>query len=592
VKMPTLLENIVSLWSFLGKRRLWQLGGLFTLMLLSVMAEMVSLGAIVPFLGALTNPEDVLKLAWLKPILQLFGIDSADQLLLPLTGSFIMAAVMASGIKILLLWCNTRIGEGMTIQLNTEMYRRALYTPYEVHLASNSSNMISLVTQKMSAAASAGITHIMMFTIALLTSFAIIFTLFLINPLVALTTFSLLGGGYVLVGYVSRRMLKRNSHVIAQNQPFAVKQLQEGIGGIRDVILDHSQEVFLKNYSGYIQIIQRAFSSNSIISMLPKYVLELLGIVLIAVMAYVLSLQGKAALPVLGAMALGAQRLLPSLQQSYYSWSFIAGSQSALNDVVSYLNSKPSQENTGNPAPFPFNHTIALEHVAFSYVGTRKNVLENMSLTIQKGARVGFIGETGSGKSTLLDLIMGLFTPIGGKMLVDGVKIDEQNRQAWQKHIAHVPQSIYLSDASITENIAFGMPKEYIDFERVQSASKKAHLHHFIEELPNGYETYVGERGVQLSGGQRQRIGIARALYKQADVIIFDEATSALDDTTEKIVMEAINSLDENLTILMIAHRLSTLKDCDVIYRLSHGRIIESGSYEQVCLLGADNENT
>ena len=556
------------------------------------MAEMVSLGAIVPFLGALTNPEDVLKLAWLKPILQLFGIDSADQLLLPLTGSFIMAAVMASGIKILLLWCNTRIGEGMTIQLNTEMYRRALYTPYEVHLASNSSNMISLVTQKMSAAASAGITHIMMFTIALLTSFAIIFTLFLINPLVALTTFSLLGGGYVLVGYVSRRMLKRNSHVIAQNQPFAVKQLQEGIGGIRDVILDHSQEVFLKNYSGYIQIIQRAFSSNSIISMLPKYVLELLGIVLIAVMAYVLSLQGKAALPVLGAMALGAQRLLPSLQQSYYSWSFIAGSQSALNDVVSYLNSKPSQENTGNPAPFPFNHTIALEHVAFSYVGTRKNVLENMSLTIQKGARVGFIGETGSGKSTLLDLIMGLFTPIGGKMLVDGVKIDEQNRQAWQKHIAHVPQSIYLSDASITENIAFGMPKEYIDFERVQSASKKAHLHHFIEELPNGYETYVGERGVQLSGGQRQRIGIARALYKQADVIIFDEATSALDDTTEKIVMEAINSLDENLTILMIAHRLSTLKDCDVIYRLSHGRIIESGSYEQVCLLGADNENT
>ena len=592
MKMPTLLENIVSLWSFLGKRRLWQLGGLFTLMLLSVMAEMVSLGAIVPFLGALTNPEDVLKLAWLKPILQLFGIDSADQLLLPLTGSFIMAAVMASGIKILLLWCNTRIGEGMTIQLNTEMYRRALYTPYEVHLASNSSNMISLVTQKMSAAASAGITHIMMFTIALLTSFAIIFTLFLINPLVALTTFSLLGGGYVLVGYVSRRMLKRNSHVIAQNQPFAVKQLQEGIGGIRDVILDHSQEVFLKNYSGYIQIIQRAFSSNSIISMLPKYVLELLGIVLIAVMAYVLSLQGKAALPVLGAMALGAQRLLPSLQQSYYSWSFIAGSQSALNDVVSYLNSKPSQENTGNPAPFPFNHTIALEHVAFSYVGTRKNVLENMSLTIQKGARVGFIGETGSGKSTLLDLIMGLFTPIGGKMLVDGVKIDEQNRQAWQKHIAHVPQSIYLSDASITENIAFGMPKEYIDFERVQSASKKAHLHHFIEELPNGYETYVGERGVQLSGGQRQRIGIARALYKQADVIIFDEATSALDDTTEKIVMEAINSLDENLTILMIAHRLSTLKDCDVIYRLSHGRIIESGSYEQVCLLGADNENT
>jgi ATP-binding cassette subfamily B protein len=198
---------------------------------------------------------------------------------------------------------------------------------------------------------------------------------------------------------------------------------------------------------------------------------------------------------------------------------------------------------------------------------------------IPKGARVGFIGETGSGKSTLLDIVMGLLTPSDGKIMIDGIEINEHNRKSWQKHIAHVPQSIYLSDASIEENIAFGTPKKEIDINRVKEAAKQAHLHRFIQELPNGYDTFVGERGVQLSGGQRQRIGIARALYKQTEVIVFDEATSALDDAMEKNVMEAINSLDKNLTILIIAHRLSTLKDCDMVYELSNGKMIQSNLY-------------
>lgn len=584
MKQQTLFMNIISLWSFLGKKRLLQFAGLFMLMLIAVFAEMISLGAVVPFLSALTDPKMLMEKGWFQPIVHLLGVQAEDELLLPLTLAFIAAALISAGLRVLLLWVNSRLTASMSIQLRTALYSRALYSPYEFHLASNSSALITLVTQKIGLATNAGIMHVLMLVVALMTSAAIILTLLLIDPLVAMLTFGVLGGGYVLVGFVSRNMLKRNSQTIAQNQPLAVKQLQEGIGGIRDVILDQSQETFLKNYSGYVQKAEVAGRKNGIISQLPKYVLELIGIVLIAGLAYYLQLQGKAALPILGALALGAQRLLPSLQQAYFSWSTIAGAQMAIAEVVEYLDVKSTQTvKTENTLPISFQKSIELDHISFNYAGTGTNVLDNVSLSIPKGSRVGFIGETGSGKSTLLDVIMGLLTPGRGKMLIDGVEIDADNRKSWQKRIAHVPQSIYLSDTSILENIAFGIPKEKIDADRAVKAAKQAHLHHFIEELPNGYETFVGERGVQLSGGQRQRIGIARALYKQAGVIVFDEATSALDDATEKSVMEAINSLDEDLTVLMIAHRLSTLKGCEVIYKLSHGRIIESGSYEQVC---------
>lgn len=554
-------------------------------MILAVFAEMVSLGAVVPFLSALSDPNMLMEKSWFQPIAHLLGVQAADELLLPLTLIFISAALFSASLRILLLWLNTRLTAGMSIQLRSELYRRTLYSPYEFHLFNNSSKLITLVTQKIGSVSGAAIMHVLMLVIASMTSIAIIMTLLLIDPVVAFLTFGVVGGGYIMMGYVSRKMLKRNGHIVADNQPLAIKQLQEGIGGIRDVILDHTQKIFLKNYLEHVLKAERAQKSNSIISQLPKYILELMGIVLIAGLAYYLQVKGEAALPILGALALGSQRLLPSLQQAYFSWSTIVGAQAVIAEVVGYLDVESTQaKETENTMPISFRELIELEHVSFKYMGTSTDVLDKISLSIPKGSRVGFIGETGSGKSTLLDVIMGLLTPSRGKVLIDGVEINESNRKSWQKHIAHVPQSIYLSDTSILENIAFGVPREQIDTDRVITVAKQAHLHYFIEELPKGYHTFVGERGVQLSGGQRQRIGIARALYKQAEVIVFDEATSALDDATERNVMEAIHSLEDNLTIIMIAHRLSTLKDCDVIYRLSHGKIIESGSYEQVCL--------
>lgn len=583
MKQTSTLSNIIALWSYLGKKRRLQFLFLFILNIISVFAEVVSIGAVVPFLSALTAPEKLMELNWFQPIIAVLDIQSSEQLLLPLTVGFVIVAIFATAIRILLLWVNTRLSASMGIQLRNDVYARALYQPYEFHIAHNSSQLISIVTEKVGATIGAGILHVLMLITALVTSLAIIGTLLLIDPLVALVAFLVLGGGYMIMGYLSRKKIIDNGNIIAKNQPNAVKYMQEGLGGIRDVIIDNSQNVFIKSYTKVAANIQLASMRNSFLGVLPKSLLEMIGIILIVTLAYYLQTKGQAALPILGALALGAQRLLPSLQQVYFSWSTINGTKAILADVLSYLQ-KPINSNSQNQkkTPLKFNDKIILKDISFRYSGTDNNVLENINITIHKGSRIGFIGKTGSGKSTLLDIIMGLLTPTKGKLIVDDIKINNQNIVSWQKNLAHVPQSIFLSDASMAENIAFGVPKEKIDLLKIKKAAKQANIDKFIESLPKKYDTFVGERGVQLSGGQRQRIGIARALYKEANVIIFDEATSALDNATERSVMEAIDSLDKDLTLLIIAHRLSTLKGCDIIYRLDKGSIVESGSYKTI----------
>jgi ATP-binding cassette subfamily B protein len=314
--------------------------------------------------------------------------------------------------------------------------------------------------------------------------------------------------------------------------------------------------------------------------------MEALGMVLISVLAYSLAKQADGmvkAVPVLGAMALGAQRLLPVLQQVYSSWTAIQGSQASLQDTIELLD-QPLPDYAGqSPAePLPFKKIISLNNLYFSYSPKLPYVLNGVNLTITKGSRVGFIGATGSGKSTMLDIIMGLLQPTNGTLEIDGQIVVPRNQCAWQAHIAHVPQAIYLADSSIEENIAFGVPIDKIDFERVRKAAQQAQIAESIEGWPKQYQTFVGERGIRLSGGQRQRIGIARALYKQADVIIFDEATSALDNETELAVMQAIEGLSKDLTLLIIAHRLSTLKNCTQIVELGEGGIKRNGSYQDL----------
>ena len=577
---------LVRLGHHLSRRRRRQFLLLMGLMLVSAFAEVVSLGAVLPFLSIIVAPERVFDHPIFADVVLAWGITSADQLVLPFTVAFMVAALIAGAIRILLLWVSTRLAFASGADLGIEVYRRTLYQPYRVHVARNSSEVISGITNKVNGVVFGVLLPLLLLVSSTVLLVAIMLALIAIDPMVASVAAVGFGASYALITWMSRRRLHRNSQRIAYEQTQVVKALQEGLGGIRDVLLDGTQPVYCDIFRQADHPLRRAQGNNVFIGGSPRPAMEALGMVLIAALAYALSRQvgGIAtALPVLGALALGAQRLLPALQQIYGNWASIVGSYNSLADTIALLD-QPLRAELLQTASVPllFQKHIQFKGVRFRYTSDSPWVLDGINLTILRGARVGFVGSTGSGKSTTLDLLMGLLMPTEGELLVDGQPINGNRVRDWQQTIAHVPQSIYLADATLAENIAFGVPRKAIDLDRVQQAARQAQIADFIESSPEGYQAYVGERGIRLSGGQRQRIGIARALYKQASVLVFDEATSALDNATEQSVMDAIEGLNSDLTILLIAHRLTTLKNCTQVVELDKGSIKLTGSYQDI----------
>ncbi len=581
--LPNLL---MCLWHHLSQRRQRQFLLLMGLVLVSAFAEVVSLGAVLPFLGVLVAPDRVFSRPIVADVALAWDITSADQLVLPLTVLFVAAALIAGAIRILLLWLSTRLAFSTGAELGTEVYLRTLYQPYRAHVARNSSEVISGITNKVSTVVFSVLLPMLTLVSSTVLLVAIILTLLAIDLIMASVVAVGFGASYALITWISRRRLHRNSRRIAYEQTQVVKALQEGLGGIRDVLLDGTQPFYCDIYRQADHTLRRAQGNNAFISGTPRYIMEALGMVLIAALAYAFSQQvgGIATvLPVLGALALGAQRLLPVLQQSYSAWAAIAGSHASLADTIELLNQPlPAEMQQPAPAPLLIHNSIRFDAVRFRYTSDGPWVLDGLNLTIPKGARVGFVGSTGSGKSTTLDLLMGLLIPTEGELLVDCQPITGTRIRSWQRSIAHVPQSIYLADSTLAENIAFGVPPAAIDLDRVQQAARHAQIADFIESNSEGYQAYVGERGIRLSGGQRQRIGIARALYKKATLLVFDEATSALDNTTEQSVVDAIEALSSDLTVLLIAHRLTTVRRCDIIVELENGRVVAHGTYEQL----------
>ena len=576
---------LLRLWRHITRRRRVQIGLIFILMLFVSVAEIVSIGLVLPFLGALTAPERVYSQPALQPVIQGLGLTEPTQLLLPLTISFGFSAIVAGVMRLLLLWASTRVSYATGADLSISIYRRTLYQPYSVHCSRNSSEIINGISNKTS-----GVIHIINMLLLLVSSvivlIVILAALLALEPYIALLAFSGFGLIYFLVIRLTRNQLLRNGERIARESTHVIKSLQEGLGGIRDVLIDGSQTTYCEIYRNADLPMRRAQGTNSFISTSPRYGVEALGMLLIAVLAYSLAQQPEGiarAIPVLGALALGAQRLLPVLQQAYTAWTSIRGGQALMQDTLELLDQPlPSYANETVTTPLPFKKDITFNKVSFRYGLDSAFVLRDINLTIPKGSRTGFIGTTGSGKSTLLDLAMGLLQPTIGTLEVDQQAVTPENHRAWQSHIAHVPQAIFLADSSIAENIAFGIAKDKIDYALVEQAAEQAQIASSIESWPKKYRTLVGERGIRLSGGQRQRIGIARALYKKADVIIFDEATSALDSETELAVMQAIESLSDDLTLLIIAHRISTLKNCSQIAVLSDGGIARVATYQEI----------
>jgi ATP-binding cassette subfamily B protein len=466
------------------------------------------------------------------------------------------------------------------------VYRRTLYQPYDVHVARNSSEVISGITNKVGGTVLGVLLPLMTLISSAMLLLVIPLALIAIDPVVALIATVGFGACYGVITWLSRRRLYYNSRRISDEQTRVLKALQEGLGGIRDVLLDGAQPVFCEIYRQADRQLRLAQGGNAFIAQSPRYAMEAVGMVLIAALAYGMSRHSHGAsqaLPVLGALALGAQRLLPALQQAFGAWATIAGCQAYLADTVTLMDQPlPPEALEPIPEPLRFEQAIAFRNVRFRYTNEGPWVLDGVTFAIPKGARVGLVGGTGSGKSTTLDLLMGLLKPNEGEVLVDGQLISGPRARSWQRTIAHVPQSIYLADTSIAHNIAFGVPTEAIDMARVREAARRAQIAEFIEQGPEAYESLVGERGIRLSGGQRQRIGIARALYKRASVLVLDEATSALDNTTERSVMEAIEGLDRELTVLLIAHRLTTVRRCDTIIELARGRVVAQAPYEEL----------
>ncbi|MFZ4526171.1 MAG: ABC transporter ATP-binding protein [Chlorobium sp.] len=573
------------LWQHISPRRRVQFMLLLVLMVGASFAEIISIGAVLPFLAVLTAPERIFQLPAAQPLIRAAGMTNASQLLLPLTIIFGLAALISGGVRLFLLWASTRLSYATGADLSISVYRRTLYQPYSVHVARNSSEIINGISAKTNTVIYilTSILNLISSTIILL---AILITLVSVDPVIALAAFAGFGLLYALIIKITQSRLVVNSQRIAHESTQVIKSLQEGLGGIRDVLIDGTQAAYCQIYRNADLPLRHAQGNNLFISMSPRYALEALGMLLISGLAYMLALQPNGiakAIPVLGVLALGAQRLLPILQLAYSSWSGIQGGQASLQDALELLE-QPLPDYADQPPakPLMFHKQIELKNLSFRYTEQTPLVLNNLNLMISKGSRTGFIGVTGSGKSTLLDVVMGLLQPTDGALEIDGQPITSANNRAWQAHIAHVPQAIYLSDSTIEENIAFGIPKGNIDHKRVKKAAQQAQIAQIIESWPKKFKTYVGERGIRLSGGQRQRIGIARALYKQADVIIFDEATSALDNDTEQAVMEAIESLGNELTILIIAHRLTTLKNCTQVVELGEGDIKRIGAYGDI----------
>lgn len=581
--IPQLLSR---LWQHISQRRRGQFGLLIVLMIIASFAEILSIGAVLPFLGVLTAPGRVFELPVSQPFIQALGLTAAEQLLLPLTIAFGLAAVMAGAMRLLLLWASTRLSFATGADLSISIYRRTLYQPYAVHAARNSSEVINAISTKVSSVIGSIISPVLTIITSSVMLIFILIALLSVDPIIALAAISGFGAIYGLIFWITRNRQLINSQHMAHESTEVIKYLQEGLGGIRDVLIDGSQSTYCLIYRNADLRLRRAQASTLFVSGSPRYGMEALGMLLIAILAYIFAQQADSVakvIPVLGALALGAQRLLPVLQQAYAAWSNIQGGQVSLQDTLELLDQPlPDYADQPSPEPLPFQQYIRLNQLSFRYSPKTPWVLNRLNLTIAKGSRVGFIGATGSGKSTLLDIVMGLLQPTEGTLEIDGQPVTLGNHRAWQAHIAHVPQAIFLADSTLEENIAFGVTKDQIDHVRVRQAAQQAQIAEIIETWPKQYQTFVGERGIRLSGGQRQRIGIARALYKQADVIIFDEATSALDNETEQAVMQAIEGLSDGLTILIIAHRLTTLKNCTQIVELADGGIKRIGSYQEV----------
>jgi len=579
-------RKLLDLLNASEKRRFYML--LAMIMVMSVF-EMISVASVVPFLAVLARPEIIETNSYLAAVYDRLGFESAQGFMIFLGICVFVLVVVGLLFTTLTQYTIYRFTAMRGYTISSRMLRGYLARPYVWFLDQNSADLGATLLGEVGQMINQAMIPAMKVIAQAMVAAMLITLLVVAKPVAALATAVVIGLCYTLIYVIVRKRLLRfgEDRRLANRERFRISN--EAMGGIKEVKLMGLEEAFLRRFEGPSKRNAMATASHAMIGELPRNVLKAiaLGGILFFVLFLLVTGDGTlgSVLPVLGLYAFAALRLFPAVQQIYNSTAALRFSAPVLDRI--HADMRESREVARNQPggtdapPIRLTREIVLDAVHYAYPNAERTALAGLSLTIPARSTVGIVGGTGAGKTTAVDLILGLLEPQSGAMVVDGTAVTHANVRAWQKSVGYVPQAIFLSDDTVTRNIAFGLPDAEIDLAAVERAARLAALHDFVTtELPQGYETLVGEKGVRLSGGQRQRIGIARALYHDPDVLIMDEATSALDNVTERVVMEAVHKLGGDKTIVLIAHRLSTVRDCDVIFMLEHGRLIASGSYD------------
>ena len=578
-----LFANIYKLFGSLSFRRKVQISGLFVLQIISALLEVVSIGAVVPFLSALSDIETLMANDHIIRIMDVTKISETHDLIALLAILFSGTIVVSNIVRFLTLLTQQYLSAMIATDLGTRLFENTLYKPYKYYLDNNTSELIGNTTNDLNGTLGVLYGVFTLMTQGLVTV-SIALGLLAYDPEVAIMLSVIVVIAYTVITYATNKRLQRNSGILSDSYRKIIQSLQEGFGGIRYILMNRTQPVFAKQYRAADSPFRLKSAENSIIRQAPRFFMESIGVLVISALAISFTAKSQnisEIIPLMGFLVFGSYRLLPAMQQVYSSIGSVLGLSASLDRVVSIL-SQSICDTVAKPVTKPLiaHNMLQFEQLSFSYTPDESWSLQDLNFTIKAKTTVALVGHTGSGKTTVSDLILGLMAPQKGTISIDGTVLTPENMGAWQAGLSHVPQTIFLTDATIASNIAFGIPVEEIDMERVKEAAQMAQLDEFIQTLPNQYMEEVGERGVRLSGGQRQRIGIARALYQKPSMIVLDEATSALDNKTEKDVMKAIDALKHELTIVMIAHRLSTIKNADNILLFDQGKLVDQGDYK------------
>lgn len=585
-----MLKVIKQLFVLLTDKQLKQFYILQVLVVIMAFTELLGIASIAPFM-ALVGDISILETNGIfAQLYKMSGLNNPMDFLF-YTGVIVLVMLTFSTvISMFTTWRLSIFGARIGTEIADRLYTYYMQQSWQFHASGSSAQLTKQVSTEAARISSQIVQPLMIMNSKLVLALFISISIVIYDPVIAILGLFIFSLAYFVLYRLVRQKLESNGQQLSEVSTQRFRLMNEGFGGIKDVLLLNRSHDFITRFHDSGKVFARAQGTNIAISQVPRYFIELIAfgamISLVLVLIKVHSGNLGEVLPILAVYALAAFKLLPALQQIYSSLSQIKGNTAAFeavkDDLERSFDSQKTSSDTVVSTPIDLKRSIKLSNIEFSYPGKERPAVDGVNMSIPVNSVIGLVGSSGSGKSTLIDLLLGLLTPQQGNIYVDDIRITADNKRAWQDLLGFVPQSIFLSEGSIAENIAFGIPAKDISLKQVNKALKLANLTELVEQLPDGVNTRVGERGVQLSGGQRQRIGIARALYHEAEVLVFDEATSALDGITEKIVMDAIHEFSGQKTIIMIAHRLKTVEKCDLIYFMEHGKIIDYGTYQEL----------